>query len=279
MKKFLNLAAKAWAKATLNIQKFANAYVDAVSEFGDEAIEKFTVAFPMFGEREWRRLTLIGNGELLPQFFFKSDYFVGRLLKLNSSMRIQKALVGASNDGRIRVDRGNGPEKVALSDLTAKEDKALVMLLSEENEKLSPEDLKCKFRMLVTKINKSNRRSSPAWEIRVVGGRTVAHFNRACTMEREDIEEVLKRMKKGHRGIGATRPSREILDELSKKVVELEELRDSEWDFAEKNGHDSAFWSDEADKEHDEILANIQKCRDSVSRLVREATGDESVNV
>ena len=279
MKKFLNLAAKAWAKATLNIQKFANAYVDAVSEFGDEAIEKFTVAFPMFGEREWRRLTLIGNGELLPQFFFKSDYFVGRLLKLNSSMRIQKALVGASNDGRIRVDRGNGPEKVALSDLTAKEDKALVMLLSEENEKLSPEDLKCKFRMLVTKINKSNRRSSPAWEIRVVGGRTVAHFNRACTMEREDLEEVLKRMKKGHRAIGATRPSRDILDELSKKVVELEGLRDSEWDFAEKNGHDSAFWSDEADKEHDEILANIQKCRDAVSRLVREATGDETIDV
>ena len=155
MKKYLNLAAKAWAKATLNIHKFANAYVDAVCEFGEDAIEQFKVAYPMFGECEWKRLEMIGYGELLPQFFFKSDYFVGRLLKLNSSMRIQKALVGASNDGRIRVDRGNGPENVSLDDLTAKGDRALVMLLSEENEKLSPEDLKCKFRTLVTKVNKS----------------------------------------------------------------------------------------------------------------------------
>lgn len=278
MKKFLNLAAKAWAKATLNIQKFANAYVDAVSEFGDEAIEKFMVAFPMFGEREWRRLTLIGNGELLPQFFFKSDFFVGKLLKMNSSMRIQKALVGASNDGRIRVDRGNGPEKVALADLTAKEDKALVMLLSEENEKLTPSELKNKFRLLVAKINKSNRRGRPAWELRTVNGRSVARFNRACSMERSDLEDVLRSVKKG-RCVGATRPSREILDELSRTIISLEGLRDSEWDFVEKNGHDSAFWSDEADKEHDEILASIQNYRDVASRLVREATGDDSIRV
>lgn len=278
MKKFLNLAAKAWAKATLNIQKFANAYVEAVREFGDEAIEKFMVAFPMFGEREWRRLTLIGNGELLPQFFFKSDFFVGKLLKLNSSMRIQKALVGASNDGRIRVDRGNGPEKVALADLTAKEDKALVMLLSEENEKLTPSELKNKFRLLVAKINKSNRSGRPAWELRTVNGRSVARFNRACSMERSDLEDVLRSVKKG-RCVGATRPSREILDELSKTIISLEGLRDSEWDFVDKNGHDPAFWSGEADEEHDEILASIQNYRDAVSRLVQEATGDDSIRV
>ena len=80
-------------------------------------------------------------------------------------------------------------------------------------------------------------------------------------------------------GLGSTRPSRDILDELSKKVVELEGLRDSEWDFADKNGHDPAFWSDCSEKEHDEILANIQKCREEVSRLVREATGDDTISV
>jgi hypothetical protein len=188
MKRYLNIAAKAWAKATLNIKKFADAYVSAVREFGEDAVEQFGVAYPMFGEREWKRLMLIGNGELMPQFFFKSDFFVGKLLKLNSSMRIQKALVGASNDGRIRIDRGNGPEKVAIADLTAKEDRALVMLLSEENEKLSPEDLKCKFRTLVAKVNKSNRNKRPAWEIRIVGGRPVAHFNRACNMDVFDLK-------------------------------------------------------------------------------------------
>ena len=83
MKKYLNLAAKAWAKATLNIQRFANAYVEAVCEFGSDAVEQFKVAYPMFGDREWKRLEMIGNGELLPQFFFKSDYFVGKLLKMN----------------------------------------------------------------------------------------------------------------------------------------------------------------------------------------------------
>ena len=273
MNKYLKIAAKAWAKATLDIKKFADAYVEAVCEFGDEAVEKFKVAFPMFGEREWRRLTLIGNGELLPQFFFKSDFFVGKLLKLNSSMRIQKALVGASNDGRIRVDRGNGPENVALADLTAKEDKALVMLLSEENEKLSPAELKNKFRVLVAKINKSGSHSSPAWELRVVKGRTVAHFNRACNMEREDLEEALDAVKRGYSKVGSSRPSREILDELVDAVWNLNSMRDEEWDFADKHGIDSAYWTESEDKEHQQILDSIQAYRENVKSLVREATG------
>ena len=279
MKKYLSLAAKAWAKATLNIQKFANAYVEAVGEFREAATEEFKFAFPMFGEREWRRLTLIGNGELLPQFFFKSDFFVGKLLKMNSSMRIQKALVGASNDGRIRVDRGNGPEKVTLSDLTSREDKALVMLLSEENEKLSPGDLRSKFRMLVAKINKSNRHSSPVWELRVVKGRTVAHFNRACNMEREDLEDVLSAVKRGHECVGPTRPSSEILAELVKAVKELNDMRDVEWDFAEECGHDSSMWTDKDESRHEWIINSIQAYRENVQRLAREATGDKDFEI
>lgn len=279
MKKYLSLAAKAWARATLNIQKFANAYVEAVGKFGEVATEEFKFTFPMFGEREWRRLTLIGNGELLPQFFFKSDFFVGKLLKMNSSMRIQKALVGASNDGRIRVDRGNGPEKVALADLTAKEDKALVMLLSEENEKLSPEDLKCKFRTLVAKINKSNRHSSPVWELRVVKGRTVAHFNRACNMERKDLEDVLSAVKRGHKCVGPMRPSGEILAEFVKAVKEFNDMRDAEWEFAGEHGTDSTYWTDKEDKEHQWIIDSIQAYRENVQRLAREATGDKDLEI
>jgi len=271
MNKYLKIAAKAWAKATLDIKKFADAYVEAVCEFGDEAVEKFKVAFPMFGEREWRRLTLIGNGELLPQFFFKSDFFVGKLLKLNSSMRIQKALVGASNDGRIRVDRGNGPENVALADLTAKEDKALVMLLSEENEKLSPAELKNKFRVLVSKVNKSGKCRKPAWELRIIRNRKVAHFNRACTMEREDIEDVLKAIK-GRARVCHGRPSREILDELIEAVRCLNSMRDEEWRFVDKYGIDSSFWSDSQEEYHHEILDSIQKNFENVERLVCEAT-------
>lgn len=276
MEKYLKIAARAWAKATLNIKRFADAYVEAVHKFGDEAMERFSAAYPMFGEREWRRLGQIGDGRLLPQFFFKSDFFVGKLMNLNSSMRIQKALVGASNDGRIRVDRGNGPEKVKLADLTRKEEKALILLLSEENEKLSPDELKLKYRTLVAKVNKSNRSRRPAWEIRIVGGRPVAHINRACNMEVYDLENALERVK-GCRS-GSARTSREILNELANQIIKLESLRDDEWDFEEKHGQRD-MWDDEVMKEHDELLDEIQDARDYATKLVREATGNDKLEV
>lgn len=276
MEKYLKMAARAWAGATLNIKKFADAYVEAVGMFGDEAREKFSAAYPMFGEREWRRLGQIGYGRLLPQFFFKSDFFVGKLLNMSSSIRIQKALVGASNDGRIRVDRGNGPEKVRLADLTRKEEKALILLLSEENEKLSPDDLKLKYRTLVANVNKSKRSSRPAWEIRIVGARTVAHFNRACNMEVYDLEDALERVK-GCRS-GSARTSLEILNELANHIIKLESLRDDEWDFEEKHGQRD-MWDDEVMKEHDELLDEIQAARDYATKLVREATGNDKLEV
>lgn len=278
MERFINRAAKAWANATLNIQKFANAYVEAVGKFGEVATEEFKFTFPMFGEREWRRLTLIGNGELLPQFFFKSDFFVGKLLKMNSSMRIQKALVGASNDGRIRVDRGNGPEKATLADLTKKEEKALILLLSEENEKLSPEELKLKYKMLLAKINKSNRKSLPAWSIRAISGRTVAHFNRACNLSQEDLKNVQKSIRYGH-CIGPCRPYFEILSDMIEKVRELNSLRDDEWSFEEKHGPNRDFWSEEEENDHQGLLDEIQAARDAVQRLAREATGDDTITI
>lgn len=277
MEKYLKIAARAWAGATLNIKKFADAYVEAVGKFREKAMERFSAAYPMFGKREWRRLGQIGAGSLLPQFFFKSDFFVGKLLNMTSSMRIQKALVGASNDGRIRVDRGNGPEKVKLADLTRKEEKALILLLSEDNEKLSPDDLKLKYRTLVAKVNKSNRSRRPAWEIRIVGGRPVAHFNRACNMEVYDLEDALERVK-GCRS-GSARTSREILNELANHIINLESLRDVEWDFVEECGHDSSMWTEKDESRHRWIIDSIQAERDYATKLVREATGNDDLEV
>ena len=87
MKKYLKTAAKAWAGATLNVKRFADAWYAAVSKHGDEAIEAFRAAYPMFGDREWKRIGMIADGRLLPQLFFKSDYFIGKILNLNGSMR------------------------------------------------------------------------------------------------------------------------------------------------------------------------------------------------
>ena len=278
MEKYLKMAARAWAKATLNIKKFADAYVEALGKFGEEADERFSAAYPMFGEREWRRLCQIGNGELLPQFFFKSDFFVGKLLKLNSSMRIQKALVGASNDGRIRVDRGNGPEKVRLADLTRKEEKALILLLSEENEKLSPEELKLKYRTLVAQVNKSNKKRGVRWSIHVIGGKRVAHISRACNLDQGDIDFIRFRLGGAKRIGECGRMPREILSDLVNAVIELNSLRDDEWDFDEKHGQRD-MWNDKVMEEHDSLLDDIQAARDNATRLVREATGNDKLEV
>lgn len=196
IKGFLASAAKAFAGATMNIQKFAECYVEARRHFidrEDEAIDAFQAAYPMFGEREWRRLWLIGNYILLPQFMFKSDAFVGKLLRMNDHMKWQRALVSASEDGTLRVDRGDGPEKVKLSDLTSKEEKVLGMLLSEKDEKMSPEELISTFDGIVRKINKT-------------------------------------RKKKGKR------TPREILDDMSEEIVKYSSLRDDEWEFEAEHG-------------------------------------------
>ena len=196
-------------------------------------------------------------------------------------MTVQKALVGASNDGRIRVDRGNGPEKVTLADLTKGEEKALAMLLSEENEKLSKPELRTKYKMLITKINKSNRHHKPAWEIRTVNGRTVAHFNRACNMDEGDLGFVLRCVKSNNNGtvVATGRPSSEIMRELVSAVCELESLRDEEWDFETENGPNRECWPAEAYDAHDKLIGEIQLARDKVQRLCREATGNDKLEV
>lgn len=158
VKDFVKSAARAWANATLNVQKFAECYVSAVQLFEDEAREAFKAAYPMFGQREWRRMWMVGNYILMPHFVFKSDSFVGKLLKLPDHMKWQQALVSASEEGMLLVDRGKGPEKVRLSELTKKEERTLAMLMNEDDSKLSPGELIEKFSGIVRSVNKSNGR-------------------------------------------------------------------------------------------------------------------------
>lgn len=152
MDKLLKIAAMAWTGAKFNIMKFAKAFVDAVANYGDAARERFSKAYPMFGPREWRRLEQIGSGELLPDFFMKSDAFVGRLLRLNSSKRIQKALVEASE---LNVIRKGVTEKVLLSELTEREEKELMELLKDDGSNITPEKMRDRIHALVVNVNKS----------------------------------------------------------------------------------------------------------------------------
>lgn len=152
MDKFLKAAAIAWTGAKFNIMKFAEAFVNAVASCGDAARERFSKAYPMFGPREWRRLEQIGSGELLPDFFMKSDAFVGRLLRLKRSKEFQKALVEASE---LNVTRKGKTEKVLLSELTEREEKELMELLKDDGSNITLEKMRDKIRTMVVKVNKS----------------------------------------------------------------------------------------------------------------------------
>lgn len=288
---FLKSAAKAFAGATLNIQKFANCYVNArlVHEDEGEVIEAFKSAYPMFGAREWRRFWLVGNKILLPQFMFKSDSFVGKLLKLEDSMKWQLALVSASEDGKLMVDRGNGPEKVSLSDLTKKEEKQLAILLNEEDAELSPSMLIEKFSGIVRQVNKTKSRG-PAWDIEVVdelpkgveglesvnGKLSFVRFRRGKYGKRE-IQQILKALKLNWADkCTTTKSASEMMREMAYEIVRLNSLRDDEWDM-ENEPRD--MWSKKKMLRHEKLLDEIQKSRNALTKMVREATGDGCLNV
>lgn len=201
MNNYIKKAALAWAKTTTNIQEFADTYVEAINTFDADAQERFALEYPFFGEREWLRLELVGTHKLLPQFVFKSDSFVCKLLNMKASMRIQKTLVSAANTGLLRVDRGNGPKSVSIAGLTKKEEKALSLLLDDAGSRMTQTDLRLKIKAMVIKINKQNSsRGKPMWELCNVGGRTKVHFNRACTATKFDLLKIVKAIEKAENG-------------------------------------------------------------------------------
>lgn len=294
LKDFIKSAAKAFAKATLNIQRFANCYVNARITFADDessVIEAFKAAYPMFGDREWRRFWMVGNHILLPQFMFKSDAFVGKLLKLEDHMKWQQALVSASEDGKLLVDRGNGPEKVTLADLTKKEERTLAILLNEKDAELSPTMLIEKFSGMVRQVNKSKSKG-PAWEIEpaedlpngvegveeIDGKVSCIRFKRGKYGKRE-IQQVLKALKLNWADkCTTTKSATEMMREMAYEIVKLNDLRDEEWEYCDENGPKDG-WNYRTVQGYDKILKGIYASRKKLTKMVREVTGDNSLSV
>ena len=280
MNQYLKTAAKAWAGATLNIQRFANAYVDALKEDEGAARLAFAAAYPMFGPREWKRFALVGYRSLLPQFVFKSDAFVGKLLRRSDSLDIQKALVSASKLGLLRVDRGQGPVSVTLDTLTNSEEKALTFLLNVDDAKLKPAQLIAKFRSMVATVNRQTQTwKVPLWEVKTSGARVYAKLNRATTLDRSEVAELLNALD----GRGGKTAKREqsasvLLMRLVDAIVDLEALRDEEWDFEEQNGTRES-WTGKTCRAHERLLARIQRSRSRVNDLARAATGRADLDV
>lgn len=73
------------------------------------------------------------------------------------------------------------------------------------------------------------------------------------------------------------RSAEEILKDLCEEIVKYNARRDDEWDFADEHGITGDEWTDEDCEEHDEILSDIQKGRDRIRTLLREATGDITI--
>lgn len=69
----------------------------------------------------------------------------------------------------------------------------------------------------------------------------------------------------------------EILKDLCEEIIKYNARRDDEWDFADEHGTTWEYWMEEDVAEHEEILSDIQKSRDRIRTLLREATGDATM--
>lgn len=67
------------------------------------------------------------------------------------------------------------------------------------------------------------------------------------------------------------------LKELMDAVMEYNSDRDAEWDFADDHGTDASSWTAEQVKEHDQILADIQRNRERIRGILRRVTGDAAL--
>lgn len=101
LKKLLKQAADAFNGASLNIKKFADAYVEIDDNFGQEELDAFKAQYPMFGKREWERLGWVGDGFLMPEFFFKSDSFVCKVVKMKNGQDVQQRIIDVSKDDTL----------------------------------------------------------------------------------------------------------------------------------------------------------------------------------
>lgn len=70
----------------------------------------------------------------------------------------------------------------------------------------------------------------------------------------------------------------ELLDALVKAVREYDSLRDREWDF-ETDHPNRDMWSDDDCEEHDTLMEDIDEARNTVNKLMVEATGNKDIHL
>lgn len=198
---YLAEAGRAYTGAIAGIGRFATIYVAAVSHYGQVAKNAFAAQYPVFTARMWARIEQIGSGKLLPQLIGTSDRFVAALLRLDNSLSWQRKLVGATEDGKIRVDRGHGPVLVTLGELTAGEEEGVLSILSEADQKMSPEALAKRACKLTHEIYRKTRLAvRPLWICREDGRSVEIRITRPHTFTIPELEKMLREAKEQARG-------------------------------------------------------------------------------
>ena len=67
------------------------------------------------------------------------------------------------------------------------------------------------------------------------------------------------------------------LKELIDVILEYNHDRDLEWDFVDKHGLDGTLWTAEQEEEHGLILADIARNRERIRDIIRNVTGDNTI--
>ena len=87
------------------IRRFAKLYSASIRKWGEAAQDRFQAEFPYFGPREWRRFEMVASGELRAELIFRSDSFIGKLVRMKDSAGAQDRICMSSADGSKAISR------------------------------------------------------------------------------------------------------------------------------------------------------------------------------
>jgi len=193
----LDSADKAYTDITRKYYVLGCAYVSAIDYYGATGRRAFKARFPLT-DNALRNLELIGRGRLLPQFSMCSNRFTVGLVNIEDSLKWQYKLIGASSAGTVRIRKGDKIVDKKFSDFLAKEEDAVLSIVSKADKDLSTEELAKKLYDLMGEVRtemKKNHKPRPNYKIEEVDGEPVVRFFRAVSYTAEDLMKIVEELK------------------------------------------------------------------------------------
>jgi len=196
LESILDSADKAYTDITRKYYVLGCTYVMAVDYYGTTGRRAFKERFPLT-DNALRNLELVGRGRLLPQFSMCSNRFTSGLVNLEDSLKWQYKLIGASSVGTVRVRKGDKIVDKKFSDFLAKEEDAVLSIISKADKNLSQEELAKKLRDIRSEVRaeiKKSYGSRPKYKIEEVNGVPVVKFFRAVPYTAEELMKIVEEL-------------------------------------------------------------------------------------